>query len=188
MHYQKSDPIALGSGELYFGYSKDIADLSNLTTEEENALINAGAIEAGANLDIEDEDIKITSSNRGTIGKITVDKEIRFSTGIMTWVLKNISKYLMGANFTEDKEGEVLKSSKAVIGKNDQKPELYIRFVHQKGDGGTITVNMYKAQFEGKTNFNFEKEKPTTIDYAFIANTDDEQNYIEIVETFEEAI
>ncbi len=34
--------------------------------------------------------------------KIKLDSEVRFSTGICTWVLENIAKFLTGSKFTED--------------------------------------------------------------------------------------
>ncbi|MDX8367858.1 hypothetical protein [Cytobacillus sp. IB215665] len=185
MHYQKSDPIVLGSGELYLAKVSEIVDPEQLTEEEVNKLVNIGAIESGANIDIADEDIEIESDNRGTVMKITADKDINFSSGVMTWVLENIANFLMGATYTEEKADEVVTSKKLVVGLNDQKPNVYLRFVHEKTSGGTITLNMYNAIFAGKLNLNFEKKKQTTVDYNFMALANDNKNYIEIIETFE---
>ena len=184
MNYQTSDPIVLGSGELYIGLASSITDLSNLTTVEEEALINIGAIESGATITINTEKMEIKSSNRGLIKKFTVDKEIRFSTGIMTWVLKNIATYLLGSSFNKD---ATTGTEKMIINKNDEAPVVYLRFVHTKKDGGTLTVNMYKAQFDGELSFAFEEENPTTINYEFVGLADDNLNYVEFVETFPQA-
>lgn len=186
MHYQDSSPIILGSGELYIGFANEIADLENLTTAEEEKLINIGAIESGANVDIANEHQEVKSANRGTIMKFKVDSEVKFSSGIMTWHLENISKFLTGSEFEEDKtKGE----RKMVIGKDDNPPIVYLRFVHTKKDGtGELIVNMYKALFDGDLNLVFDNENPVTVNYEFVALTNDNNNYIEFVETFEPSI
>lgn len=182
MHYQKSDPIILGSGELFIGFANEIIDPEILTTEEEAKLINIGAIESGATIDIANEYKEIKSANRGTVAKFKIDSSCKFSTGICTWVLENISKFLTGSKFTEDKtEGK----RKMVIGKDDTPPVVYLRFVHTKKDGsGELIVNMYKAQFDGDLNFVFENENPVTINYEFAGMTNNNNNYVEFVETF----
>ncbi|NLB11498.1 hypothetical protein GX831_03540 [bacterium] len=181
MNYQPSDPILLGSGELYIGLAKDIEDLSNLTTTEEEALVNIGAIESGANIAIKTDKLEIKSGNRGTVKKITVDKEVRFSTGIMTWIMENVSKYLLGANFSKD---ELTGEQKMVISRRDNSPIVYLRFVHEKQDGGTLTVNIYKAQFDSELGLDFTQENPVTINYEFAGLATDDLNYIEFIETF----
>ncbi len=178
MNYQESEPILLGSGELYLGLVTGIADLENLTTIEEEALTNIGAIESGASITIGAEKIEIKSTNRGLIKKITTDKNIKFSTGIMTWILENISKFLLGAAFTDDGAG----TKKMILNFDDESPIIYLRFVHQKKSGGTLTVNIYKAQFDGDLSFEFS-DKPTTVNYEFAGLANDNKNYIEIIET-----
>lgn len=182
MHYQKSDPIILGSGELFLALANDIIDPENITTEEEAKFINIGAIESGANIDISNEYQEVKSANRGLVKKFKIDSEVKFSTGIMTWNMENISKFLTGSEFIEDKtEGK----RKMVIGKDDMPPIVYLRFVHTKKDGsGELIVNMYKAQFDGDLNFVFENENPVTINYEFAGMTNDNNNYVEFIETF----
>lgn len=180
MHYQANDPIILGSGELYIGLASEIDDLSELTALEEAALVNIGAIESGANVAIETEKKEIKSSNRGLIKKIAIDKSVKFSTGVMTWVLKSISDFLLGSTYTEN-EG----IKKMIVGLEDESPIVYLRFVHKKKTGGTLTVNIYKAQFDGELNFIFDNENPTTINYEFVGLADDDLNYIEFIETDE---
>ena len=101
MHYQKSDPIILGAGELYLGFANDIKDLEKLTVEEEEALVNIGAIESGANITIGNEYKEIKSANRGTIAKIKIDSNVEFDTGICTWKMSNISQFLTGSKFVK---------------------------------------------------------------------------------------
>jgi len=181
MDYQTSEPIILGSGELYIGLASEIADLANLTTQEEEALVNIGAIESGASITIKTEKKEIKAANRGLIRKFVVDKEVRFSTGIMTWVMENVAKYLLGSTFTKD---ATTGQEKFVLNKNDDAPVVYLRFVHKKKTGGSLTVNIYKAQFDADFSFPFEAEKPLTVDYECVALADNSGNYVEFIETF----
>lgn len=171
MNYQTSDPIILGSGELYLSLS---------ATPTENNFINIGAIDSGATITIGNEKKEIKSSNRGLIKKITVDKSVKFSTGIMTWVLENISKFLLGATYTN-----VDGTKKMVVSFNDESPIIYLRFVHKKKSGGTLTVNIYKAQFDSEIELVFDNENPTTVNYEFVGLADDDLNYVEFIETDE---
>jgi len=181
MHYQPSDPIILGSGELYLMMAKDIVDLEELTEDEELELVNIGAIESGATIDISNTTMDLKSANRGLLARIKTGTEVRFNTGIMTWQLENISKFLTGSKYHEDENGK-----KMIIGKDDHSPSVYLRFVHQKRDGsGELIVNMYKAVFDGDLNFVFDTENPTTVNYEFIATTNDDGNYVEFVEVFD---
>lgn len=179
MHYQESDPIILGSGELYVGIAKDIQDPSQLSEEEEEKLVNIGAIESGANIDIANEYKEINTMNRGMVLKLKTDTKIKFVTGVCTWEMKNISDFLTGSKFTETST-----EKKMVIGKDDHTPVVYLRFVHKKHDGGQLIVNMYKAQFDGDLNFVFDNENPLTINYEFAGMTNNQGNYVEFIETF----
>jgi len=177
MHHQDSEPIILGSGELYLGLESGILNVEAITTAEEEALINIGAIESGASITIGAEKVEIKSSNRGLIKKITSDKSIKFSTGIMTWVLENISKFLLGATYTNESG-----IKKMVLNFDDDNPIVYLRFVHQKKLGGSLTVNIYRSQFDGELSFEFG-ENPTTVNYEFVGLANSNKNYIEIIET-----
>ncbi len=181
MHYQESDPIILGSGELYIGLVADITDLESLETTEEDALTNIGAIESGASITIGSEKVEVKSTNRGLVKKITTDKNIKFSTGIMTWILENISKFLLGSTYTVDGTSG---AKKLVLNLEDDSPIVYLRFVHTKKTGGTLTVNIYKAQFDGELGIEFG-ENPTTVNYEFVGLANANKNYIEIIETDE---
>lgn len=178
LNYQASDPIILGSGELYIftGYTG--------TTPTDTDLINIGAIESGATITIKTNKMEIKSGNRGLVKTVTVDKEIKFATGIMTWIMENISKYLIGSTFSKD---ETTGEEKMIINKNDESPVVYLRFIHKKPGGGTLTVNLYKAIFNGDLLFEFDEKKPTTINYEFVGLADDDLNYVEFIETFPEA-
>lgn len=183
LNYQKSDPIILGSGELYIGLATDIANPAKLTPEEEEKLKNIGAISSGANIDIGNEYVEIKTMNRGTVLKLKTDTNVRFSTGVCTWEMKYISDFLTGSKFTETET-----ERKMVIGHKDATPVVYLRFVHDKHDGGQLIVNLYKAQFDGDFNFVFDNENPLTINYEFAGMSDNSGNYVEIIETFAEEV
>ncbi len=55
MHYQNQTLLFQEQGELYIGLASDILDPENITPEEEAKLVNIGAIESGANIDITNE-------------------------------------------------------------------------------------------------------------------------------------
>ncbi|MEC1780076.1 hypothetical protein [Schinkia azotoformans] len=190
LNYQNSDPVVLGSGELYLMINDGITaiDYENLEPFEEDFLVNIGAIESGATIEIGEETTEIRSANRGLIRKITVDKNIRFNTGVMTWVMKNVSKFLLGSTYEEIKDDPIetnrITKKKMKVNFKDKKPVVYLRFVHKKEDGGELIINIYKAQFDGNLTFTFDKESPTTFNYDFVALSNENNNYIEIVETF----
>lgn len=182
LHYQESDPIILGSGELYIALASDIADPENVTEAEEAKFLNIGAIESGASIDIANTYKEIEAANRGLIGKFKIKTNVKFSTGIMTWNMENISKFLTGSKFTEDKtKGE----RKMVVGKDDRSPIVYLRFIHEKKDGsGNLIVNMYKSTFDGDLSFVFNTDNPVSVNYEFVGMTTNEGNYVEFIETF----
>lgn len=182
LHYQESDPIILGSGELYIALATDIADPENVTTEEEAKFLNIGAIESGASIDISNTYKEVEAANRGLVAKLKIKTNVKFSTGIMTWNMENISKFLTGSKFTEDmSKGE----RKMIVGKDDLSPTVYLRFIHEKKDGsGDLIVNVYKATFDGDLNFVFNTDNPVTVNYEFVGMTTNEGNYVEFIETF----
>lgn len=182
MNVQASDSeIILGSGELYLGFISDIIDLENLTTIEEEALSNIGAISGGSTITLGSEKIEVTSDNRGLIKKKTTAKNIKFSTGVITWVMENVSKFLLGATYADD---TLNKEKKMVIGLGDSDPIVFLKFVHTKEDGTTLTVNIFKAQFDGEIGLVFNKDAAMSVNYEFIGLANDDNNYVEFVETY----
>ncbi|HHV26005.1 MAG TPA: hypothetical protein GXX63_02275 [Tissierellia bacterium] len=182
LHYQESDPIILGSGELYLALANEITNPEDFENFDDTNLINIGAIESGANVNIATEKGEIRSSNRGLITKYSIGKDVRFSTGVMTWNMESMSKFLTGSEYEEDITNGI---RKMVISAKDEPPTCYLRFVHEKKDGsGKLIANIYKAQFDGDLNFVFDTENPTTINYEFVGLETDNKNYIEFIETF----
>lgn len=182
LHTQTSEPIILGSGELYLGTvaNPDTADETTISA----ALVNIGAIESGASITYKPTVKDVESANRGTITKFVTKEEVSFKTGIITWVIDNLSRLAPMAITTDGSTGK--KTIK--IGNKGSIPVNYLRFVHTKKDNsGTITVNIYKAQNVNGFSFGFDKEKPLSIDYEFTALATSDGTLCEIVETFTSA-
>lgn len=178
LHYQETDPIILGSGELYIGKvdNPETAD----ETAVEAALKNLGAIESGCVIKYTPTIKEIESANRGTVLRIITKETLTLNTGIMTWVIDNLA-VLSGGKVTTDATSG---TKKMKIGMGSL-PINYVRFVHKKHDGsGTLTVNIYRAQAINGFELTLDREKPTTIGYEFSALSSADGTLCEIVETF----
>lgn len=174
-----SDPIVLGSGELYLG------KVNNVETATEEVIVaalkNVGAIESGATLTYSPTIKTIKSANRGTLMSFVTDEEVTFGCGIMTWLIDNLS-ILAPALVTVD---ETTGTKTVKIGGQGGLPVNYLRFVHTKKDGsGALTVNIYKAQATNGFEFTFDNENPLVLNYEFTALSDTDGNLVEIIETF----
>lgn len=180
MDFKEADKIVLGSGEIYLGLTSEIEDVFNLTEEEEKNLLNVGAIESGATLNISAESEAIESDNRGVIARFNQGKNITFSTGVMTWDLDNMAKFLTGSKVEVQGNKKIMKLSE-----KDNAKDVYIKFIHEFKDGsGKLTVNLFKTQFTGELEFVFSKEGATTANYEFSANAvGKDSEYLEIIET-----
>ena len=179
MNFKESDKIVLGSGEIYLGLTSEIKDVFNLAEKEEEGLLNVGAIESGATLNIGAESEAIESDNRGVVARFNKGKNVTFSTGVMTWDLDNMAKFLTGSKIVKTDGKKVMRLSE-----KDNAQNVYIRFVHKFKDGsGELIVNVFKAQFTGELEFVFSKEGATTANYEFSASaTGKESEYLEIIE------
>ncbi len=178
LNYQESEPIILGSGELYLGKVENPETADETTIE--TALKNVGAIESGATLSYKPTIQNVKAANRGHIMSFVTDEEVTFDCGILTWKLDNLAN-LAPATVEEDK---VKGTKKIKIGRKGMIPVNYLRFVHKKKDGtGDIIVNIYKAQAVNGFQFAFS-EKPTVVNYEFTALSDKNGNLVEIIETF----
>lgn len=171
-----SDPIILGSGELYLGIVPNIETATE--TEIVPLLENVGAIEGGASLTYKPSFKEVESSNRGTIAKFLSKEEVTFKTGIITWDLDNL-KMLCPANVKEDVSNN---TKTMIIGGQGAIPVNYLRFEHTKKDGKKLTINIYKASADGGFEFNFDSEKPLSVNYEFTALAKNDGSLVEIVE------
>lgn len=179
LHRQESNPMVLGSGELYLG--KVLNPESAIEVEIEAALKNVGAIESGATIQYSPTVKEIKSANRGTIMTFVSEESVKFNCGIMTWLIDNLAN-LAPATVTED----TAKGTKTIkIGGKGLIPINYLRFIHKKKDGsGELIVNIYKAQATNGFQFTFDNENPLVLNYEFTALSDNEGNLVEIIESF----
>ncbi|EHQ90168.1 hypothetical protein [Desulfosporosinus youngiae] len=181
LDYQESDPIILGSGELYLG---TVANPETaLETAIEAALKNVGAIESGATLEYKNSIQEIQSANRGTVMRFITKEEVTFDCGVLTWLVDNLALLAPATVTTDGTSG-----TKTVrIGGKGLLPTNYLRFIHTKKDGsGTITVNIMKAQNTNGFKLTFDSEKPSSIGYQFSALATNDGTLVEIIETFTE--
>jgi len=184
LNYQNSEPIVLGSGELYLVKSSEISDPSALTTEEEAKLINVGAINSGASVTISKDLIDVYGKNRGLIKKIAKATNVTFKTGIISFILKNVAEFLYGVDYVED---AVAGTKKIIIG-DENTPACYLRFIHtDKESGKQLIVNIYKTQFVGENEFNFDDEEATAVNYEFAGlpvndGAGGKNSYVEFIE------
>ncbi|PLS04021.1 hypothetical protein [Neobacillus cucumis] len=171
------DTYLLGSGDLFIGVVSPTAT----ETEISVALSNVGAISGGAALTFKPSFYEVKSGNRGTIASFKTDEEVTFKSGILTWDLQNIEK-LSAAYYSEDTTNG---TRRVGVGGMKNIPINYLRFVHTKPDGKTLTVNVFKAQAQSGFELTFDKEKETVIDAEFKALAvvgKNDGNLVEIVE------
>lgn len=157
--------VVLGSGDLFAVALKDIADPFNLTTIEEEKLTYLGYIEANAVLKSSVEKTDLEAANAGKVGSLIKNKTITFQTGIFSWNLDNISKFLTGSDYTID---ETTGKTTFTYAHEDNAPNVYLRFVStDESAKKKISVNMFMCSFNGELSFDFNNEDPVTFDYSF---------------------
>ena len=158
-----SSSVIVGSGYLYAGLSDSIANPFSITDEERAAMVEVGYIEGDATLKATAESVDLKTANYGKIGKIYSDKEVEFNTGIISWNLEHVSKFLTGSKCETTASG-----SRYYYGVNDNAPKVCLLFVSEdEHEGKTITLVMPIAQFQGELEMNFSAENPVSFNYAF---------------------
>lgn len=172
-----SDPIILGSGELYLGKVAEGATDAVIDA----ALSNVGYIESGATLNYKPTTKDIETANRGTIMSYITKEDVSFKTGIISWKIENLA-LLAPATVTTD---ATKKTKKVVVGGKGSLPVNYLRFVHTKDDGKKLIVNIYKTQQTSGFELNFDKEKPLSLNYEFKALASADGSLVEIIEEFD---
>lgn len=173
----QENTILLGSGDLYLGQ----VDPNATETEISAALVNVGAISGGSQLIYKPTFKDIESANRGTIMSFLTKEEVTFKSGLLTWNLENLSK-LSASHYSEDTTAGTRRIG---IGGLKNVPVNYLRFVHTKPDGKTLTVNIFRAQSQSGFEITFDSEKEVVLDAEFkalavIGKTDG--NLVEIIE------
>ena len=179
LHVQSSDPILVGSGELYIGAVADPENAAETTIEA--ALKNIGIIESGATLTYSNDIKEIESANRGLILSFVTKQKIEFDCGIMTWVFDNLELLCPGTVETDATTG----TKKIKIGAKKTLPVNYLRFIHEKHDGsGQLIINIYRATPNSGFALSFDRENPLTVGYKFTGLAAASGNMCEIIETF----
>ena len=159
----KDSSVIVGSGYLYACLADDIANPFTITSEERAKMEEIGYIESDATLRANATGVDITTANYGKIGKLYSDKEVSFVTGILSWNLENVSKYLTGSDFEETESG-----TRFYYGVDDQAPKVCLIFeADDDHNGKKISLVMPRAQFQGELEMNFNAETPVSFNYAF---------------------
>ena len=157
------DSVVLGSGWLYASPVKDIINVFSLTPTEEAALINIGYIESSAKLAAKSKAVYATSANAGRVKKCEGDKEVSFETNIISWNLENVAKLLTGSAYVETDGVKTF-----TYADSDSAPIVFLRFIHEdEADNRKVTIDMYKAQFTGELELDFNKKDAVSFNYAF---------------------
>ncbi|MEA4921389.1 MAG: hypothetical protein VB078_10790 [Clostridiaceae bacterium] len=155
--------VVLGSGWLYASPVSAITDVFALTTTEAAALVNIGYIESSAKLSTKSKATFATAANAGKVKRCEGDKEVAFETGIISWELDNVAKFLTGSTYAE---ADGVKTF--TYANSDTAPIVFLRFIYEdQTDNRKVTIDMYRCQFTGELELDFNKKDPVTFDYAF---------------------
>lgn len=169
--------VVVGSGYLYAAKHSDIKNPYAITPAEREAMTEIGYIEAKAVLNAAAETTDISTANYGKIGKISGQKEVSFTTGILSWSLENVSKFLTGSKYVETETGK-----RYYYGHGDQIPAVCLLFVSDDDTTGkSISIVMPKAFFQGELELDFNNDNPVSFNYAFdlmsTVNAADKKSY-----------
>ncbi|MBE7004169.1 MAG: hypothetical protein E7425_07790 [Ruminococcaceae bacterium] len=155
--------VIVGSGYLYAIDADTIENPFDMSAEDVDKLIEIGYIQGDATLKATAASVDLTTANYGKIGKIYSDKEVTFTTGIISWNLDNVSKFLTGSKFETAASG-----SRYYYGVDDNAPKVLLKFIaDDQKEGKTISIVMPIAQFQGELEMNFSAENPVSFNYAF---------------------
>lgn len=159
----KTSSVVVGSGYLYACEYDQIANPYAITAEERAAFDEIGYIENDAVLSAKATGVDLKTANYGKIGKIYSDKEVSFVTGVISWDLENVAKYLTGSEYEETAAG-----TRFYYGVDDRAPRVCLIFVSEdEKEGKRISIVMPLAQFQGELEMNFNAENPVSFNYAF---------------------
>lgn len=159
----KTSSVVVGSGYLYACEYDQIANPYAITAEERANFDEIGYIESDAVLSAKATGVDLKTANYGKIGKIYSDKEVSFVTGVISWDLENVAKYLTGSEYEETAAG-----TRFYYGVDDRAPRVCLIFVSEdEKEGKRISIVMPLAQFQGELEMNFNAENPVSFNYAF---------------------
>lgn len=157
--------VVLGSGWLYAAPYKDISNPFALSTEDEAKLTNIGFIESNAKLVAKSKIVSAESANAGKVFNRNVGKEVSFQTGIISWNLDSVSKFLTGSDYTVD---ETTGKKTFLYANSDSAPRVFLRFIYtDETENKKITMDMFCGQFNSGLTLDFNNKNPVSFDYSF---------------------
>lgn len=169
-----SENVVLGSGELYAALYTPEKSVVEMTTEEMDCI---GYIKDSATITTNYERKSVTTANRGTIANFTTSTEVEFSTGIMSFNLENVAKYLTGSTYEDG----------SFYFEDSQAPTICLKFVMEDtANNKKIVIDMYRCNWTGNLNLDFNTEDAVEFDYTFavLANMmDNKVRYFKITES-----
>lgn len=95
----KTSDVVVGSGYLYACEYSKIANPYAITDSELELFEEIGYIESNATLSAKATSVDVKTANYGKIGKIYSDKAVSFVTGVISWNMEHIAKYLTGSEY-----------------------------------------------------------------------------------------
>lgn len=163
MSTSTTDSIMLGAGTLYAAACKDITSPFALTDTDKAALVKIGYIESNAKLTAKGNAVYATAAGYGKVKQFKGDKDVSFTTGIISWDLSSVSKFLTGSDYTTATD-----KSTFTYANTDSAPNVFLRFVHEdETEKKRITIDMYKGVFDGDLALDFNLKSPVSFDYSF---------------------
>lgn len=175
--------VVVGSGYLYACPANAIKNPYNITETERAAMEEIGYIESNAVLSAKATSTPVKSANYGKIFNIYSEKEVSFTTGIISWNMEHVSKYLTGSKYEKTANG-----TRYYYGVHDRAPSVTLLFVAEDDyEGKRISIVMPLAQFQGELEMDFNAENPVSFNYAFdlmgtVNPVDQKSNYFYMIE------
>lgn len=169
----QQEEVILGSGKLYLT-SYDSFTMPDDATIETDAN-NVGRIKGGAELVYKPTEYEVTDDEGNIVKRFITKEEVTFKSGILTWLLKNLSKLCPGV-FKDDttKHEYSLKIGGAKSLKNQ-----VLRFVHTKDNDKKLRITMVATAGNG-FSLKFTGDKETVIDAEFKAVSQSDGTLVEI--------
>lgn len=172
-----SEEIILGSGDLYIvEFEGDIPEDAII----ENEANRAGNIKGGATLEYS-QSSKTAKDDNGRVKKtITTEEDVKFKTGLITWVQNYIKALISTARVdTATKPGHRVYKLGGLA--NQNKTRYLWRFVHTRDDGRKLRVTV-TGKNTGTVSLSFKPEDATQVDAEITANTLDKEGTLVIID------
>lgn len=155
------DDILLGAGEVYmYEFIGEAIPEHNIIETEDH---NVGHTSGGASIAYKPKKYDVENSYGRIVKSFITKEEITFKTGLLTWVLDNIS-LLSTAKITTDK---TKKTKTLTFGGVGSLKNVLVRFVHVKDNGKKLRFTMIG---QGGNGFSLKfEDKEVTVDAEITA-------------------